>query len=343
VTGLGPNSGNATGATSPSHTASIDYFFDTASPVDPEDPTLPWNISDIQVTPSETSALVTWTTDLPTDSSVAHGLTTGYELGSVSDPANVNSHIITLPGLDPNTTYHYQVTSVDPSSNAISSSDMTFTTTGVDISGIVSDDFSAATLNTSLWTLVDPKNDVVFSLTGYNTEDAWANLSVPAGVEHQVHLTGIQAPHLLQSANDTNFEVEVKFETSISPAFQEQGVVIKQDDDNFMRFEFYSTGTSTVLYAVGYTPSTSPTYVSTTIGTDGLAPLYMRIGRTGDLWTLSHSFDGSVWVSQTPFTHSLTVTGLGPYSGNATGATSPSHTASIDYCISNSVWVFRIR
>jgi len=331
VTAMGLYAGNGLGTGSPAHTASFDYFFDTASPVDPEDPILPWNISDIQVTPAETSATVTWITDLPTDSSVAHGLTTGYELGSVSDPAYVTSHSITLAGLDASTMYHYQVTSVDPSSNSINSPDMTFTTTGGDISGIVSDDFSAATLNTSLWTLVDPLNDVVFSLTGFGTEDAWANLSVPAEVEHQVHTTGIQAPHLLQSANDTDFEVEVKFETSISPAYQEQGVVIKQDDDNFMRFEFYSTGTSTVLYAAGYTPTTSPTYVNTTIGTDNLAPLYMRIKRTGDQWTLSHSFDGDNWVAETPFTHALAVAGLGPYSGNAVGATSPSHTASIDY------------
>lgn len=338
VTGIGLYAGNALGAGSPAHTASFDYFFDTSSPVVPEDPILPWNISNIQVTPAENSATVTWDTDLPTDSSVAYGETTGYELGSEYDAALVTSHSITLTGLVASTTYHYQVTSVDGSSNSISAPDMTFTTTGGggDLSGIVSDDFSAGTLNTSLWTLVDPVGDAVFSLTGQGTTDAWANLTVPAGVEHQVHVAGIEAPHLLQAANDTDFEVEVKFETPVSSAYQEQGVVIKQDDGNYLRCEFYSTSTSTVLYANGYTPTTSPNYLNITIASAGEDPLYMRINRTGDLWTLSHSIDGAIWTAQTPFTHSMAVTGLGPYSGNAVGLSSPSHTASIDYFFNTS-------
>jgi hypothetical protein len=57
----------------------------------------------------------------------------------------------------------------------------------------------------------------------------------------------------------------------------------------------------------------------------------MRIKREGDQWTQSYSFDGANWTSQPSFTHILTVTDLGPYSGNGVGAGSPAHTASIDY------------
>jgi len=331
VTGIGIYAGNAVGSSSPTHTASFDYFFETASPIVPEDPTLPWSINDIVVTPGETVATVTWTTDVLTTSSVAYGPTMDYELGSIFDPSFVTEHSITLPRLQPSTLYHFQVTSVDFASNSISSPDMTFTTTGPDISGIVSDDFSSGSLNTSLWTLVDPLDDVVFTLTGQGTEDAWANLAIPTGAEHQVHTDGILAAHLLQSAHNTDFEVEVKFETPVITPFQEQGVVIKQDDDNYLRFEFFSTATSTVLYARGYTPSTSPTYINAIIGDNGIAPMYMRIKREGDQWTQSYSFDGADWTVQPSFTHVLTVAGLGPYSGNGTGVTSPAHTTSIDY------------
>jgi hypothetical protein len=37
VSGIGPYAGNESGGGSPAHTASIDYFFITASPIDPED------------------------------------------------------------------------------------------------------------------------------------------------------------------------------------------------------------------------------------------------------------------------------------------------------------------
>jgi len=331
VTGIGIYAGNAPGSSSPAHTASFDYFFETASPVVPEDPTLPWSLNDIVATPSETSAIVTWTTEEPTTSSVAYGPTAAYELGIVSDPAFVTNHSITLPGLDQLMEYHFQVTSEDISFNSISSVDLTFTTLGTDLSGIVSDDFSSDILNTSLWTLVDPKNDVVFTLTGQGTEDAWANLAVPAYVEHQVFSNGIEAPHLLQSANDTDFEIEVKFETPVITAYQEQGVLIKQDDGNYLRFEFYSTASNTMIYANGYTPTTSTNYGNTSIGSIGLAPLYMRVKRAGDQWTQSYSTDGTTWTAQPAFTHVMAVTGLGPYSGNAVGGTSPAHTASIDY------------
>ena len=329
VTAVGIYSGNAGG--NPAHTASFDYFFNTDSPVVPEDPSLPWSISDVQATATDTEAAITWTTNEFTNSSVAYGPTMAYEDGSVSDPAYVEDHSITLTGLTPNSTYHYQVTSEDMSANSVSSGDYTFATTGPDASGIVSDDFNSSTLNTSLWEFVDPLFDATLTMTGDGTPDAWVNMSVPAGVEHQVYTGGIEAAHLLQTANNTDFEVEAKFESPVTLQYQEQGIVVKQDDDNFLRLEFFSTTTATVLYARGFTPTTSPTYINTTIGTNGDMPLYMRVKREVDLWTLSTSFDGLNWTAHTSFTHTMVVTKIGPYSGNGVGATSPAHTASVDY------------
>jgi hypothetical protein len=85
-------------------------------------------ISDIQVTPGETTATITWTTNEGATSSVAYGTSASYELGVETDSALVTSHTITLSGLSPDTLYHYQITSVDGSSNGASSTDLTFTT-----------------------------------------------------------------------------------------------------------------------------------------------------------------------------------------------------------------------
>jgi hypothetical protein len=87
-------------------------------------------ISNLQVIPSQNSALVSWSTNQLADGSVAYGTTAGYELGTVSDPAFVGTHNISLTNLQPNTLYHMQVTSENASMESVSSGDFTFTTLG---------------------------------------------------------------------------------------------------------------------------------------------------------------------------------------------------------------------
>jgi hypothetical protein len=104
----------------PAYTALVDYFFETSSPIVPEDGTLDTNppvISNVQVAPGVTTATVTWTTDENSTSQVAYGPTAAYENGSVGDAALVTEHSVTLTGLNASTTYHCQVTSVDGSGN----------------------------------------------------------------------------------------------------------------------------------------------------------------------------------------------------------------------------------
>jgi hypothetical protein len=75
---------------------------------------------------TSTSAVVQWTTDTASDSSVEYGLTGSYGSTSALNSAGVTSHSVTLTGLTPGTTYHYRVRSAD----AIASSDP-LTTPGI--------------------------------------------------------------------------------------------------------------------------------------------------------------------------------------------------------------------
>jgi Bacterial Ig domain/Purple acid Phosphatase, N-terminal domain len=77
--------------------------------------------------PTNSSATITWATNENASSTVAYGTTTNYGSAS-SSPSFVTSHSITLVGLSPSTTYHYQVQSSDSLGNFASSSDQTFTT-----------------------------------------------------------------------------------------------------------------------------------------------------------------------------------------------------------------------
>ncbi|NOX57982.1 MAG: hypothetical protein GXP29_03880 [Planctomycetes bacterium] len=87
-------------------------------------------ISNLQVTPSQNSALVTWSTNQLADSSVAYGTSNGYELGTVDAPSFVGTHNITLTNLLPSTLYHIQVTSETAAMETASSGDFTFMTLG---------------------------------------------------------------------------------------------------------------------------------------------------------------------------------------------------------------------
>jgi thermitase len=89
--------------------------------------TTPPTISNVKWVATATTATITWTTDEPADSKINYGPTSGYGSSDYSSTL-VTSHSLTLTGLSPATTYHYQVISVDASGNPASSTDDSFTT-----------------------------------------------------------------------------------------------------------------------------------------------------------------------------------------------------------------------
>jgi PKD repeat protein len=97
-------------------------------PPPPPPDTMPPVIKNISTSSeTETSAVITWTTNEPGSSQVEYGKTTEYGLTATSDEL-ITAHSITLSGLEPNTAYHYQVKSKDKAGNEASSTDNTFIT-----------------------------------------------------------------------------------------------------------------------------------------------------------------------------------------------------------------------
>jgi hypothetical protein len=85
-----------------------------------------YNVSITEVT--NTSALISWSTDEPASGMVEYGTDLSYGRSRTSG-IYAFSHSIRLDGLSPSTTYHFSVTSVDPSSNiAPPTADRSFTT-----------------------------------------------------------------------------------------------------------------------------------------------------------------------------------------------------------------------
>ena len=397
----GGNTSDGVGIDPPAHTAVIDYFFNTASPVVPEDggmlsvttfvdgvgtvtrdpnqpaynlndnvtltavPDPQWTfetwtgdivstdnplaltvtsdmvltavfspnfnidppeITNVQVEAGDDYAIFTWETNEPADSTVAYGLTSGYELGAVSDPNFVTLHSVTLTPIDPWTIYHFQVSSADPSTNSTSAPGDTFSTSGPDFSGIVSDDFFAPALDPNTWTFIDPIGDASYGMTGTQI-----TLTVPEGSDHSVWITGNRSARIMQPAADENFELEVKFESPVTLRYQQQGMIVEEDADSFLRLEFYSNGGTTYILAISFANGTPTTHVNSVI--PGAQKSYMRVKRIGDTWIMSYSLDGLEWFGAGSFNAALLVSSVGVYAANESdsGQNQPAHTAIVDY------------
>jgi hypothetical protein len=76
---------------------------------------------------TETSAVITWTTNEPASSDVEYGKETDYGLTASSAELTTN-HSLTLSNLAPNTAYHFRVKSSDKAGNQASSADNIFVT-----------------------------------------------------------------------------------------------------------------------------------------------------------------------------------------------------------------------
>src|SRR5438105_1850672 len=85
-------------------------------------------ISNVHASPNPTTATITWTTDIPSDSRVEWGTTAAYGNTSALNAALVTSHSVKLSGLTRLTTYHYHVLSRASSGGLAVSADFTFNT-----------------------------------------------------------------------------------------------------------------------------------------------------------------------------------------------------------------------
>ncbi|HRO25457.1 MAG TPA: DUF1349 domain-containing protein, partial [Promineifilum sp.] len=281
-------------------------------------------ISNVLVNSANTTATVTWKTDEAASSLVEWGALDIYEKPSVSDPALVTSHTIQLAGLQSNTTYNYRLTSIDYFGNTVVTGNFTFQTKR-DPGAILSDEFSGCTLDTSVWSYINPLNDSSFTMTG-----AGVQISVPAnGTSHDLWKQGLQAPRLMQFVTDQNFNVEVKFDSTIDKKTQTMGVLVQQDATTWQRFNFQNNGLNDNSLVVVDSKNNNPVVISTTPSITMGAANYMRVSRSGNYWNLEYSNDGKTWIYAATVERALTMSAIGPFVGNT--GTNPAHNGIIDY------------
>jgi regulation of enolase protein 1 (concanavalin A-like superfamily) len=195
--------------------------------------------------------------------------------------------------------------------------------------GFPSDDFDRAALGAA-WSVVDPVGDGTVTLVGAGTGDARLELSVPGGVSHDPWNTN-RSLRVMRSSADTDFTAVLKLESVPTQKYQIQGLLVQQDSDDWVRFNTHHDGSALRVYAASTAAGASTTRVNRAAPAGG-AP-YLRVARQGDTWTLATSADGGAWTTAGSFTLALDVTAVGPFAGNSNPSTAstPAHTAVVDY------------
>ena len=308
----------------------VDATFGNITVVDLVNDEQPPLISDVTAISQTNDALINWNTDEPATSAVEFGNTTSYEFGTVADDLLKTSHSLALAGLTPSETYHYRLSSTDGRGNISISQDFTFTyEPSLPASDIRSDDFSAQELDTSIWDFSNPDNDVTLTMTGTQ-----AMLQLPAaGFDREFWTTSDinRMPRLMQPAADTDFEVEAKFESPVSANYQLQGILVEQSPLDLMRVEFLYYENQPRIFIASVVGGIAD-ILANIILPSGDAPMYLRVTRAGDNWTVRYSTDGTIWNTAPSFDKIFNVSAVGVYAANSAGTP---HTAVVDYFFNN--------
>jgi regulation of enolase protein 1 (concanavalin A-like superfamily) len=189
----------------------------------------------------------------------------------------------------------------------------------------VSDNFDAPALNSAVWSFVNPLGDGVLTMNG-----TAATLNIPHGKSHDLWITGNNSVRIMQPMQNVDFGVEVRFQSAVQLGNQDEGILVEQDNANFIRFDVLSDGTNVRLFAAAVTGGTATTFTNSPISAPN-APIWLRLRRSGNSWTGSWSVDGANFIVGTRFSFTLNVSQIGPYAGTASTGDSPSFTAIVDY------------
>ena len=303
--------------------APVSYKFTTAAP----DTTAP-TFSNIVVATLPNGANISWNTNEPATSRLEYGKTTNYELGFVGQTDTLKtSHAVEVRGLQPDTRYHFRILGTDEQGNTGQTGDDTFDTT--EFGSLLSDDFNACVLD-SMWTEVDPQGNTTLTMSGETL-----TMSFPAGNAHDWTTGG--PPSIMQSAGNDDFTVEVKFESLLTATGQMQGILVKEDNDTYVRVAFEQTATGFIMFSRFVKDGVAVKSTTVTFADGTTLPTMMRVKRTGDSFQRFYYQDGQ-WKGQAAYSMSMTPIQVGVFAGAAGAAgTAPGHTAVVDYFFNNDI------
>ena len=189
-----------------------------------------------------------------------------------------------------------------------------------------SDDFNTCGGLDPRWSLVDPQGVGSVEILGAGTSNAQLAIRVAGGVTTDPWRTN-RSVRVVQPASDVDFVAEMQIDSVPTERFQMVGLLVEQDADDWIRFDFYSDGSN--LYAFAATTSGGSSSMKGRTGISASGSLRARITRVGDQWTHEFSTDGVTWTTNASFSHALVATAVGPFAASA--GPNPPFEALIDF------------
>ena len=187
---------------------------------------------------------------------------------------------------------------------------------------LASDDFSTGLLGGG-WRLEGPAAATLGF--GSNASDHYLTLATPDGNYDAWQVN--TAARVMQDTGDTDFQLETRFLSTPTQRYQNQGFLVEQDAQNWVRFDTYSDGGT--LYAFGAITVNGSTSAAFQVAIAGNSAPYLQLTRSGDSWLFRHSGDGTTWTTAGSFSHALEVSAAGLFTGNSDSASG--YTALVDY------------
>jgi N-acetylneuraminic acid mutarotase len=187
----------------------------------------------IAATSSQTTATVTWTTDVPTTHLVEYGTSTGaYTNTTIQSQTAATSHSVSLSGLSASTTYYYRVHNFHATLPEAVSAENTLATTAYPVIQVSS---LAATPSQTTATITWTTDVATTHLVEYGTASGVYSLSTvqsqTAGISHSVTLSGLSASttyyyrvHNYHTSIPETVGVENTFTTTATPQIQVSGI-----------------------------------------------------------------------------------------------------------------------
>ncbi|MDD5687367.1 MAG: Ig-like domain-containing protein [Elusimicrobia bacterium] len=158
LTTVATDNGNATGTSS---VVTITVSADTTSPVIS-------GVTPTTITGNE--AVIIWTTNEPSDSQVAYGLTTAMGSTTTLNAALLTNHNVTLSNLKKGKTYYYRIYSRDSSGNLATSSQYSFKTSNNIRQSIYTYYYDDGTTTVATKVGASPSMSLKFKLQVYNLD-----------------------------------------------------------------------------------------------------------------------------------------------------------------------------
>lgn len=188
----------------------------------------------------------------------------------------------------------------------------------------VSDDFSGCGLDTSLWTFINPLGDAELVMNGSQAE-----LRIPSGTTHDFWTSGYNAPRIMQFADNTDFELEVSFDSAMNTKNQLQGILIAGEEDKYIRYNFLHDGSGYKIQIYTFSGTSTPVAkANNTIPVS--APMKLQIRRIGDYWVTKYYPNSSnSWGSVSTFEFPMVMNAFGAFAG--TSGNNPAFTSKVDY------------